>query len=273
MRHLRNGTPRNSISLLDRGLHYGDGLFETILIHKNKCILWKEHLERLQDGCKRLALPSPGASILKKEAKRLIHTTQEGILKIILTRGESERGYAIPSHPKPTRILSLFPPPFYPKKNWQEGIHAMICRTQLSCTPDLAGIKHLNRLEQVLARSEWKDPNIAEGLMQSTENRVIEGTMSNVFLEKEGVFHTPSLQECGVAGVMRRFLLNFFEKAGWPYEVRPIIPAEVFEANSLFFCNSLFGIWPVLQLDHYKFCISPKIRKLQKCLPPGLFPS
>lgn len=258
MPHLVNGKVTDHISILDRGLQYGDGLFETILLKNSRLILWDEHIARLLEGCQRLSLEQPRPQLLATEAQQIIGLETSGVLKIIVTRGEGGRGYKIGPN-NPTRIISLYPAPVYLAENASLGIQARICQTRLSINPTLAGLKHLNRLEQVLARSEWQEETITEGLILDTEDFAVEGTMSNVFIEKDGVFSTPLLDRNGVAGVMRKHLLSLISCQ----EKRITLP-EVLEADSLFFCNSVIGIWPVKQLDNQTFTISEQLKSLQR---------
>jgi 4-amino-4-deoxychorismate lyase len=170
------------------------------------------------------------------------------VLKVVLTRGIGGRGYRPPESPRPTRILSLHPRPDYPAAWSERGVAVTFCRTRLGENPILAGLKHLNRLEQVLARSEWRDPRIAEGLMQDGKGRVIGGTMSNLFLVSEGRLVTPRLDSCGVAGTVRALVLRIAGDYGIEAVEADVRRAEVAAADGLFLTNALIGIWPVRRL-------------------------
>jgi 4-amino-4-deoxychorismate lyase len=246
---LVNGQPNSKIAITDRGLQYGDGLFETIAICGGKTVLYELHLRRLEAGCRRLAIPVPKREVLDKEVVNLCQGIVRGVLKIIVTRGSGGRGYRPPSRPQSTRILSLHPWLNYPDFFAKEGIALRICRTPLNHNLSLAGIKHLNRLEQVLAQSEWDDPMIPEGLMLDSQEQVIEGTMSNLFIVQGGSLQTPDLSRCGVAGVMREFILEQASALGVKTMVRSMTLADVRRAEELFVCNSLIGLWPVRSLE------------------------
>jgi 4-amino-4-deoxychorismate lyase len=171
------------------------------------------------------------------------------VLKLILTRGSGGRGYRTPEPVRPWHGFSLHPAPQYPDSFKTEGIRARVCQTRLGRNPALAGIKHLNRLEQVLARNEWTD-KYQEGLMLDTESNIVEGTMSNLFLITQEGLLTPELTQCGIGGVMRRRILEWAQRKGIACRQRSNIRLdEVFSAESLFFTNSVIGIWPVRQLE------------------------
>ncbi len=247
---LVNGSRAETAGLaLDRGLAYGDGLFETLAVVDGAPVLWPAHLARLQAGCVRLGIPVPDPLQLEEEATTLCHPHQRAVLKIIYTRGNGGRGYAPPALPTPTRILSVHPWPDYPRHYRCDGVRVYLCQTRLARQTGLAGIKHLNRLEQVLARREWDDPAIAEGLLCDDHGRVIEGVMSNLFVVAQGRVLTPDLSECGVAGIMRAYLLAQLQALGFTSVVAPLSQASLYGAEEILLCNSVIGIWPVAQID------------------------
>ncbi|MCW8848206.1 MAG: aminodeoxychorismate lyase, partial [Sedimenticola sp.] len=252
---LINGKTENMIPAADRGLQYGDGLFETIAIRNGNPCLWKYHLERLHNGCQRLGIPAPGNSLLRDEVLTEIGDKQQGVIKIILTRGAGGRGYRPPSDPTPTRIINWSESPVYPENAHQRGIITRLCSTRLGWNPALAGIKHLNRLEQVLARAEWHDPSIQEGLMMDSAGHVIEGTMSNLFIIQNKQLITPDLSRCGVAGVMQGIVLRTAERLNIPVIVNDVTLQDLWSADALFITNSLIGLWPVRELSGQEFDI------------------
>ncbi|ADJ28366.1 aminodeoxychorismate lyase [Nitrosococcus watsonii] len=260
---LVNGKVASDIEVTDRGLQYGDGLFETIAIHDERAILYSSHLKRLEEGCRRLLIPPIAREILDEEVVKVCQGISRGVLKIMVTRGSGGRGYQPPSQPQPTRILSVYPWPNYPSIFMEYGITLRVCRTSLGYNPSLAGIKHLSRLEQVLARSEWKNPMIPEGLMLDSQGHVIEGTMSNLFIVQDAHLQTPDLSGCGVAGVMREFILKQAFNLGLKTVVRPLMLADLKRAEELFICNSLIGIWPVRRLGESQYPLGPVTRHLQ----------
>ncbi|MBI5040528.1 MAG: aminodeoxychorismate lyase [Gammaproteobacteria bacterium] len=264
---LINGRPGDSIAVSDRGVQYGDGLFETIAVCDGRCELWDRHMQRLLAGCERLRIPPPEIAQLAAEARQLVHDSERCILKIIITRGSGGRGYRVPETAQPTRILLRDDWPEYPPENSEQGVRARLCSQRLGTNASLAGLKHLNRLEQVLARMEWDDPAIAEGLLQDHAGRVIEGTFTNIFLVQHGRIVTPMLDMCGVAGVMRAVVVEFATMAGIDCEERVVSLDELYAAEELFLTNSLIGIWPIQELDnsreHWRAAPGPVTRTLQ----------
>ena len=246
---LINGKTDSQLSVMDRGLQYRDGVFETIAVTEGRPCLWNLHLERLLEACQRLGIPAPDASLLLDEAQCVIASTDSGVLKIIITRGSGGRGYRPPDNVTPSRILTCSPVPEFPEDTQQQGVAIRTCSSRLGRNFSLAGIKHLNRLEQVLASMEWSDPLISEGLMLDEYDRVIEGTKSNLFIVNEGVLRTPDLTQCGVSGVMRALVINIAKSMGISVVVSDITMHDLRMADGIFLTNSLIGIWPVRELD------------------------
>lgn len=245
---LINGEAQDRVSIQDRGFQFGDGVFETLAVSAGKPLLWERHLQRLLEGCTRLHIDPPAERALRSEAEQLCVHVQRAVLKLVVTRGSSERGYALPNDGTPTRALTLRPWPPYPEKAAQAGVDVCLCRTRISRNPQLAGIKHLNRLEQVLARAEWQK-EFAEGFMFDDRDRLIEGTASNVFVVSQGTLLTPDLSESGVAGVMRAVVLEYAQAASLPYKITGITRSQLDAAEEIFLSNSLIGIWPVRRVE------------------------
>ncbi|MGE7960091.1 aminodeoxychorismate lyase [Pseudomonas sp. NPDC089530] len=258
-----DGRPADVLSLKDRGLAYGDGLFETIAVRAGQPLLLERHLSRLAEGSTRLAIAADQA-LIRSELKAYASQLGEGVLKLILTRGDSLRGYAADPLAQPRRILQGSAPAAYPAAHAEQGIRLFPCTTRLSEQPLLAGLKHLNRLEQVLARSEWRDSEHAEGLMLDVSGRVIEGVFSNLFLVRDGVLFTADLSRCGVAGVMRAEILFQAASLGIATEVVDISLEQLQQADEVFVCNSVYGVWPVLACGALRWPAGPLTRKLQR---------
>jgi 4-amino-4-deoxychorismate lyase len=252
---LLNGQSAGSIDLLDRGLHYGDGLFETIAVINEQPLCLDKHLQRLLSGCERLKLNFDDVAILESEINSICKNIDRAILKITVTAGVGGRGYNRSSSDlKPTRLLAIHPWPDYPDNYLSQGIQVHLCSGRLGHNPGLAGIKHLNRLEQVLARNEWDDANTMEGLMLDIDDNVIEGTMSNLFIilpDKKLI--TPDLSLCGIEGIVRQYILDNCEELAYTCDVKNISMENIYAASEMFFCNSVAGIMPVRQLADHKF--------------------
>ncbi len=261
-----NGQPVEVLSVQDRGLAYGDGLFETIRIAAGQPQLFERHLQRLGQGCSRLRIPCD-LDALAGEVRQFSAELGTGVAKLIVTRGAGQRGYAPSATAAPTRILLGSAAPGYPASHARDGIQLFPCATRLAEQPLLAGLKHLNRLEQVLARAEWSDPAFAEGLMRDHGGRVIEGVFSNLFLVRGGRLLTAELSRCGVAGVMRAQIIESVAPAlDLSIEVRDVDYQELLVAEEVFTCNSLYGIWPVRALAGHHWPVGPVTRKLQAVL-------
>jgi 4-amino-4-deoxychorismate lyase len=232
-----NGRRGSVIDCSDRGLQYGDGLFETMLVRSARIRLLELHLERLAEGCRRLGLAIPAAEIereLRMRARRCAH----GVLKLIVTRGPGARGYRPSGKERGTRVVFEDPPPV----ERSQPVRVRLCRTRLGINPDLAGLKTLNRLESVMARAEWRDTRIWEGLMRDVEGNVVCGTMSNVFLRRGSTLMTPPVDRCGVAGVMRRFVLERAKDLHLSVR-QDRLPLEAFRgAEEVFMTNAVAGI-------------------------------
>ncbi|MDH5572306.1 MAG: aminodeoxychorismate lyase [Gammaproteobacteria bacterium] len=263
---LINGQAESAIAVTDRGLQYGDGLFETIAVINGQCPLWDRHIRRLKQGCDRLSLTCPDEYLLLEEATKLVSNNRQAVLKIIITRGTGERGYAYPLKSHTTRIMMCSAWPEFPVENTQTGIKVHLCATRLAQQPLLAGIKHLNRLEQVLARNEWQDKTIAEGILLDQDDNVIEGTVSNLFLVNNGRLQTPDLSLSGVAGVMRDLILEQASGLGIKTEIRKIRLEDVHRADEVFVCNSVIGIWPVVDIQNQLINVGDVTRELQRAV-------
>jgi len=263
-----DGQPAVSLPVDDRGLAYGDGVFETVRVRAGRMHLLDGHMQRLARGCDALGLLID-LEALQVELRGFV--AAQGLagrpdftLKLIVTRGSAGRGYRPLPESVPRRLLLAYPAHTFPAANAQDGIALFECALRLGINPALAGIKHLNRLEQVLARSEWRDDQrYAEGLLRDCDGRVIEGTMSNICLVSEGTLITPRLNRCGVAGVLRGFLLARALTLGIAVSEREVNREDIETADEVFVCNSVIGIWPVRELGNRRWLPGPLTRRLQ----------
>lgn len=260
---LVNGDCREHIEISDRGFQYGDGLFETIAVTNGQLVFFDRHMDRLKAGCFRLYIPFPGIELLALETQKLCQHSSKAVLKLIITRGSGGRGYRQPDAIQPTRVLSLYPFPDYPDTYQEQGITARFCDTRLGLNPGLAGIKHLNRLEQIMARAEWTNPDIQEGIMLDMNEHVIEGTMTNLFYVKNETLYTSSLTLAGVAGIMRGIIMAMASEHGLSWIEHAFTKDELLSADEVFVCNSILGIWPVKHIATTCFPVGVITRQLQ----------
>lgn len=266
---LVNGHPQDFLPLSDRAIHYGDGAFETVLVREGRLIYWQRHLSRLARACSLLQIPLETA-LLEQEARSLVTASDDTfILKMIVTRGSGGRGYTPPEVASPRRIVMRYPlPPDYSLLA-ERGIGVLRCHHPISENPASAGLKHLNRLDQVIASLELP-ADCHEGLMCNAQGDVVEGIKSNVFLVQAGRLATPLLDRAGVSGIQREVVLEICAAQKLSCQVREVSFAEVLEADEVFVCNSVFGIWPVIHVRSSAACRTltpgPMTRTLQSLL-------
>ena len=247
LQSLINGQQAERISIRDRGFQYGDGCFETIRVLSNKPILWSAHLKRLKHACKTLQL-SVNFELLQSEITQLLqgNKTADVILKIIVTRGEGGRGYTPPEHANCTRIIQLID---YVAADTRTGARVVVCQHRLSSNSLLGGIKHLNRLDQVVASAQIP-ADFDEGLCLDEQGSVIEGCRSNLLLAIDNQLVTPDLGKSGVEGVMLNYLIDKFQVLDTRVLRKTISLRELKTASEIFLCNSVFGIWPVAEIEN-----------------------
>jgi 4-amino-4-deoxychorismate lyase len=262
MAMLIDGVPGERVSALDRGLAYGDGVYRTLELLAGRPRLWRWQWQRLVDDCARLGLPLPDESQLLYELEAVSANLGRAVAKVVLTRGVGRRGYAMPADAVPTRIVSANPWGGYPAEWAEHGVTVRLCDLRLGLQPRLAGIKHLNRLENVLARSEWSDPAIHEGLLLDSAGDLVEGTMSNLFLLRDNTLLTPLLDRSGVAGAARAWLLDNAPELGLAVREARLTLDDLDAAEAVLLCNSLIGIWPVVRLGERVWPVPEVVRAL-----------
>jgi 4-amino-4-deoxychorismate lyase len=249
---------------MDRGLHYGDGLFETIACVDRRLQFWQQHIERMAAGAKKLKIAFPGSKLFLADIRNILDSQsdrQDCVIKLMLTRGTGERGYRSPEKPLTCRIVICSDWPNTIAQIAEQGARLRICDTRLATNPQLAGIKHLNRLENVLARNEWQI-EFDEGLMTDTEGNIIEATMSNVLAVRNGVLFTPSLDRCGINGIIRQQLIGIAENLGIAVQEKIITQDELVDMDEIMLCNSVIGVWPVTMFAGRQYAIGKTTRLL-----------
>ena len=253
--YLINGSFDQAISVFDRGFSYGDGVFRTMKMRNGLPVSWPFHYQKLVADCAAIGIVCPSAELLMGDLQKLFEkelfaedSTQ--VAKIIITRGEGERGYAPPTITVPTRVVLKSALPHYAESNYDKGVQLHVCDIKLAAQPKLAGIKHLNRLENVLARMEWREEAIFDGLLSDQSGNVIECTMSNVFARFDSELFTPDLSLCGVSGITRQRILGLGGVLGLNVGVRSLTLEQILQADEIIICNSLFGAFQVTQINN-----------------------
>lgn len=261
---LINGVTAEHLNINDRAIHYGDGLFETILCSDNRLLYWPQHYQRLLRSAEKLRLNCPDEQLLLNDISRLLKQDETMIsaacsIKIIITRGSGERGYAMPKKPREKRLvfLSNLSPEYSSLLSGQllSG-ELYLCKQQVSINQDLAGLKHLNRLENVLARNEWKETagnKFIDGLMLNANKHVIEGTMSNLFAVRDGHLYTPDLSLSGVRGIMRDIIIAAAMRNGIPVSSLDLKLEQLSAMDEIFISNSLIGMRSVNKIGKNQY--------------------
>ena len=268
---LVDGRRAMGLTVLDRGLHYGDGLFETIACRNAQACFLEHHLQRLAEGCARLSIRYEDFPQLAAKIRELAATQPRSIIKLILTRGSATaRGYGAQGDERAHTVLLQYPWPPEDPAPWERGVVVRSAVGRLGENPLLAGLKHLNRLEQVLIRAEWTDPLIQEALAFSSSGWLVSGTMSNVFLVRDGRIMTPEITHAGIRGVMRRVVIGAAQRGGLEVTETALDAAALHAAEEIFLTNARIGIWPVRALDGRDLAVGPLTRQLQQWLLPLL---
>lgn len=252
LRVLVDGVADPGVPANDRGFAYGDGVFRSIRVEQGRLWLWPDHLRKLSDDARRLGilLSAADRDLLEMESRELI-AEDSGTLRMVVTRGSGPRGDR-PPVPGTLRRVLVFQPGETPAMP-SAPRSVRLCRVRLPRLPELAGVKHLNRLPQVLARQEWPGPVPHEGLLCDADDSIVCGTMTNLFLRREHRIVTPALEHSGVAGIIRARLLTA-DIPGMAVLHEPVTTAKVslddlLSAEEVWLTNAIIGIWPVENLQ------------------------
>lgn len=240
---LVNGVATTLLDVADRGLAYGDGVFRTLRCDGGKLLHWPRHYTKLQANCAALGIVCPAAELWLADLRQL--APHDAVVKLTVTRGLSARGYAVDASQTATRISQISALPAYAPQLANEGVVVRHCDWRLSLQPQLAGVKHLNRLDQVMARREWSDSGIFDGLMLNARGELVEGVISNLFLLRDQVLLTHPLLDCGVAGVTRQRVLDCAAELGIACAEVALSVDDLYQADEVMLCNSLFGLVPI----------------------------
>ncbi len=265
-RWLCDGVPADAASIDERAFQYGDGLFETIAVRGGQPRFWDMHMDRLARGCDRLRLTMPRRKVLRRRLDDAVAASDQDTAfctaKLILTSGVAQRGYARAMPTKVTTYCGIYASEPLAPAHYVDGVSTVVCNTRLALFSATAGCKTLNRLEQVLARSESAANGAFEGLTLDADDRLICGTISNVFIVENAAISTPSLERCGVEGVMRRHVVEVLERSGIPVSIRDIGVADLLSCDEVFLTNSQFGVLPVRRCGDRSWHAHPVTRNV-----------
>ena len=280
--NLLNGVATDYLNINDRAVQYGDGIFETILCDKNKLYYWEKHFQRLRLSAEKLNIPCPEESLLLNDITQLLSGAENEeadsyAIKIILTRGTGERGYRYTKNLNPNRIVSLSRVESKYSSLLSNNLLSgalFLCEHQVSINENLAGLKHLNRLENVLARNEWNDAasastqgsEIIDGVMLNANQHVIEGTMSNIFAVKKQQLFTPCLMLSGVNGIMRNVVMELAAENNIIVTNVNLSLNELLTMDEVFICNSLIGMKAVTTFLNTTYTDTPITQKIFQAL-------
>jgi len=263
---LVNGIETNYVAVDDRGLNYGDGVFETIAVNNNQPVFWGKHWARLQESCEALKLNIPDELVLLKDVRYVLNGHKSGVIKIIITRGRGPRGYGYEQDHKVTCIVQFFVTNEDKEHKAltlnESGISMMYSRYSLSTSP-LSGIKHLNRIEQILATSETYNSKYNEVICCDEKGCIVECGSANIFTVKKKCLQTPILNNCGIKGVIRDWVINYAHTNEIGVEEKQIDREDITSADEVFITNSIIGLRPVVCVEDAKFTIGKLTRRLQ----------
>lgn len=273
--YLVNGSFNQVISPFDRGFAYGDGVFRTIKIVGGLPEHWPQHYQKLVADCAAINLVCPSAELLMSDLSQLfsadaISENNIAVAKIIITRGAGNRGYTPPAITAPMRVVLKSDMPDYPEKRFSEGVNLTVCETRLAAQPKLAGIKHLNRLENVLARMEWHSPDLAEGIMLDIQSNVIECTAANIFARFDDTLITPNLQQCGIAGITRQRIIELAPTLSLKTSIEKFDLQKLVAADEVIICSSLYGAWQVKMIQQHIIKTASLAANIRAALQPAI---
>lgn len=238
---LVNGIQQNHIDIQSRGLAYGDGIFTTAKITQSKVHYLTLHIERLISGCKKLGIAPPASDKLADQLTRVSENYNLAVLKVIISAKAGGRGYARSANKDHDLIIMVHDFPAHYESQIQQGITLGLSKQKLGLNPMLAGLKHLNRLEQVLLREELSSRSEDDLLVTNLNDDVISATSANVFVSLDNKLYTPDLTLSGINGLMRQVILKHYPDT----RVKVLSLSDLAKANAMFICNSVMGIMPV----------------------------
>lgn len=266
----QHGIRIDSVPVDDRAAQYGDGVFETIAVRDAAPRFWELHVRRLALDCEKVGLVMPPPSILLRDLENALARTTVNtgfcIAKLVISCGGSERGYQRAAGVPANSRIGIFADTPLPEDDYAAGVAVHLCDTIVASQPRLAGVKSLNRLDQVLARCEWSQPGIFDGLMCDDDGNLVCGTRTNLFIVRENHIETPQLDRCGVAGIMRRCIINLLGENNINVTEMVIGCEEIASFDELFLCNSQVGVVPVRRCGDYTWEVGEATRSVMALL-------
>ncbi|NNC77609.1 MAG: aminodeoxychorismate lyase [Woeseiaceae bacterium] len=266
----RHGEQIDSIPIDDRLAQYGDGVFETIAIRDSRPRFWESHVARLESACDRIGLAMPARNILRRDFDRVLARTTANTgfatAKIIVSAGGSQRGYRRPPAEYANTLIGVFAAHPLPANYYTDGVSVFRCATPVSIQPALAGIKSCNRLDQVVGRAEWESDEYFDGLMCDADRNLICGTMTNMFVVRNNQIETPSLARCGVAGIMRKRIIELLSKNKISCTEVTLQLQALEDVDEVFISNSQFGVLPVRRFDSFEWPAGEATRSVMALL-------
>ncbi|AOM40466.1 aminodeoxychorismate lyase [Xenorhabdus hominickii] len=247
-----NGNQCDQLSVNDRAVQFGDGCFTTIRVEQGQPALLTLHIKRLQKNVEKLFMPALDWLQLESHIKQVVVGCESGVLKVILSRGAGSRGYSINDTIAPTQILSLSSYPEQYITQRQKGVSLILSPISMGINPHLAGIKHLNRLEQVLIKRSIEQSKADEALVLDSDGLLVECCVANIFWRKGKNVYTPDLRHCGVEGVMRQRIIELLAKSDYSLSCVMRYPEVLAHADEVIICNSLMPVLPVNQIQAHK---------------------
>ncbi len=250
---LINGETQTYLAANDRSVQFGDGCFTTARVVEGKVRFLSDHLARLTLGCQRLMIPWQDESVLVAEMQQLAQDQGNGVLKVIISRGAAGRGYSPLGCDRPVRVISTSTLPAHFAQWQQEGVSLALSPIPLGCNPYLAGIKHLNRLEQVLIRAHLDQMGAQEALVLDSEGWLTECCAANLFWRQGNAVFTPIIDRAGVAGTMRNHIINTLAGSRWSVNEVRAKPDVLADAEEVLICNALLPLAPVRQAGEWHY--------------------
>ncbi len=237
------------ISPFDRAFQYGDGIFRTFVVENRKPCHWKYHYKKIVEDCLAIKISPPNEKVLLSDIQSLFKTKKKAVGKFIISRGISDRGYKFGTDISHNRFLIKTKMPSYPKEYFKFGINLHVCKQRIFPSI-LSGIKHLNRLDNIMARQEWRDNNFADGILLDQSGNVIECISSNIFMRCGKVIYTPKINQVGIKGVTRGIVIELSQKLGFRVKELVFNLNKLLEADEVLVTNSLFGVLQVKKIKN-----------------------